>query len=587
MAAGTNGGPLDALLGNVWNDGAELELGGGLDFREGVTAEWDPAVKRVVVKIKPGTTRDVLSFGAVGGGLTSDQAALVNAVAWAYDNDAELYWPGLVFLSTATIPNFHKVRHRGLGVVQRGSDLFVVSPSWGDTNRVYVDAAGNANNDGLSAAQPMRGYQNAIDALKNYGPVLEGTWEVRFAAGTYSTVTTDFGTTQVGIRSRNPILFKGADVGGYPNVPTTVIQGSGAQGWAFTRYMNVHVQDVKFTSFSTGQAVLASYHTRLECTNVHGFGNRNDVYVTNQCYVRFNSGILDGNNLSSASAGVLTIIACSHQVGTTGGSAGDVVIQNHGSGVGFYESSSGHCNATSQDCVYGARADSAGRGNFDTSNFKRCTIAAVRLGANAQAYGLENCVFNTGGADANTRNVIVGGGAMDASMDENTSTPRVYECSQTAVTHTGTTAETLLWSFRAFPSRRFPHTFTVSKRVLMCIMGRLTGTAGTKRIRVRLHNTNALTGTSDGVTGGRVIADITIASGTTPDFEFNLRASFGLASQRTFAKLFTGTVTPLGGLTRFSVATSNGDDWWLNVSVELGNAADTLIMDHRDLDIAG
>jgi hypothetical protein len=44
---------LDALLGNVWDSDAEVELGGGLNFRNGLTAVYNPATKRI----------DVSSFG--------------------------------------------------------------------------------------------------------------------------------------------------------------------------------------------------------------------------------------------------------------------------------------------------------------------------------------------------------------------------------------------------------------------------------------------------------------------------------------------------------------------------------------------
>lgn len=524
---------------------------------------------------------DIPSVTALGVSVTNTGAANDTAIAAALAAYTELYWPDGAYPSAASIPSLHTVRHRGPGRITRGASTFYVDPSNAQSNTIYVDTAGSSANDGLTASEPMRGYQNAIDALKNYGPVLEGTWTVQFAAGTYSTATTDFGTTQVGIRSRKSIVLQGATVGAYPAVPTTIIQGSGAaaQGWAFTRCMDVKVVDVKFTSFSAGQALLATYFTKLECTNVHTLGNLYDLYCTDQSNVRLNSGILDGNSIGSSSQGVTTIIACTHQVGTTGGSAGDVVIKNHGIGASFNESSSGHCNATFQDCVYGARTDSAGRGNFDTSDFQRCTTAAVRLGANGQAYGLNTCVFNTGAAAANTRNIVVGGGAVDASQDENTTTPRVYQCTQNQVTHTGTTAETNVFTFPAFPARRFPHTFNVSKTLEACMFGTFTGASGIRTFRARL-------GTASGV-AGTLLASAVVSGAPTGAYRMNLKSSLGLTSQRAHLAVLPHAALPSAGYGAQSVATNDGSDYYLTITIELGSSGDTVTINTRELSISG
>lgn len=49
---------LDALLGNVWNSGAEVELGGGLNFTGGLTAVYNPSTRMI----------DITSGGPGGGG---------------------------------------------------------------------------------------------------------------------------------------------------------------------------------------------------------------------------------------------------------------------------------------------------------------------------------------------------------------------------------------------------------------------------------------------------------------------------------------------------------------------------------------
>lgn len=47
---------LDALLGQVWSEGLEVELGGGLDFRSGLRAVYNASTRRVEVTASGGVT---------------------------------------------------------------------------------------------------------------------------------------------------------------------------------------------------------------------------------------------------------------------------------------------------------------------------------------------------------------------------------------------------------------------------------------------------------------------------------------------------------------------------------------------------
>ena len=124
-------------------------------------------------------------YGAVGDGVTTDQTAVAAAVADAYAAGKPMYWPVGTFLTTATIPNFHDVRHRGPGIVKRSSTLFYVEPKRGQQNNLYVSTAGNDANDGLTTSQPTLTLQQAIDNLNLYTPLL-GHWIISMAAGTYA-----------------------------------------------------------------------------------------------------------------------------------------------------------------------------------------------------------------------------------------------------------------------------------------------------------------------------------------------------------------------------------------------------------------
>jgi hypothetical protein len=159
------------------------------------------------VFIAPEWPSTVKGYSAVGDGITSDQDAVVAAVAACYASGADLYWPEGTYLTTATIPHLHDVRHRGPGVIKRGSDLFYPDIKGTQTNKIYVATTGSASNDGLSSSQPISSLNYAnVNVLEKYGPYLEGTWQVYVAAGTYTDRTIFY------VQSRNQIEVIGPTV---------------------------------------------------------------------------------------------------------------------------------------------------------------------------------------------------------------------------------------------------------------------------------------------------------------------------------------------------------------------------------------
>lgn len=136
------------------------------------------------------TTYDVKNvkddYGAIGDGAASDQSAIVTAIASALANGYDLYWPAGTYVSNATIPDFHSVKHKGPGVIQRGSDLFYIEQfSSSHANDFYVSSTGVDTNDGLSSAEPFLTVQHACDVCVAWKPLRYG-WTVWLAAGTYA-----------------------------------------------------------------------------------------------------------------------------------------------------------------------------------------------------------------------------------------------------------------------------------------------------------------------------------------------------------------------------------------------------------------
>ena len=140
------------------------------------------------------------------------------AVAFAYANTADLYF-GTVISAASTIPNFHDVRKFGPGGINTGTDTFYVNPTDAQTNTLYVASTGLDTNDGLDSTRPFLTGQAAADDMQKYGPVLQGTWELNFAAGTYldrlsievqsSNLIRIVGPVWIGVGSSPSVIFDG------------------------------------------------------------------------------------------------------------------------------------------------------------------------------------------------------------------------------------------------------------------------------------------------------------------------------------------------------------------------------------------
>jgi hypothetical protein len=127
---------------------------------------------------------NIAEYDAVGDGVTSDQTAIVAAIADAKTKGMGLYWGAGTYLSIDNIPDFHNVKHLGEGVIKRGSDLYAITPTLSDTNILYTGFGGLSTNDGLSSSQPRK-LSNVVDVLKNLGgKASNGQWRIQFVAGT-------------------------------------------------------------------------------------------------------------------------------------------------------------------------------------------------------------------------------------------------------------------------------------------------------------------------------------------------------------------------------------------------------------------
>ncbi len=298
-----------------------------------------------------GNVVDVTSYGAAttNTGAAND-VAIAAAIAAALAANASLLWPAGVFISAASLANFHSVRHWGPGVVQRGADLFVVDPKWGDVNTLYVSTAGTG--DGLSSSQPMA-LGSYFTALANYG-YLDGTWRMQGAAGTYSFA----GATVSGMRSRNALEFYGPDVA--YGTPTMIVDGTiggtDACGFYFRNYVQAYVKDIKFQNYDklgNGCGVAADEHSSLTTINVHTTlcANGTDVETGSRLYVT--GGTHAGNQLYNIRAYAQCTVTIGYNSSSHRVQIG-AVVNGGGAGILVRDNSSGHIDYTDIDGVTGS-----------------------------------------------------------------------------------------------------------------------------------------------------------------------------------------------------------------------------------------
>jgi hypothetical protein len=449
-------------------------------------------------------------------GLTSDQTVIANAVADCYTNGYVLDWGNnaKTYLTTANILNFHKITHIGNAKILRGTDTFYINPTSSQTNRIYVGVSGASNTfDGLSPSQPVAKLQTAMDWVANYGPVLSGFWEINMTAGTFSRAK-----LQDGLLMQNYLTIKGVDVGGHPNVPTTIISegmGISASGIYASSGSEILVKDIKLVGYngtSSSNGIAVSYNCSLKTSNVHtdscywGISGTSQSYTAVPDGIHSNCGFLNGDvQISGTGAAFRSLQQNNHYYGDQNASdvTNGAIIKNCSMGILAQEMSTGHANwITIQDCGDGAKITVSSRINGDGILFKR-NSRAVRIDSSSHFGQTSNTVFATG-VDVNGVAIVrlsgaqkldaysISGYEMTYSITENT-----YEMKKVGTTYTQTTAQTYHTSVLKAPFWMTQRSsIVIGKRIRFKVFGTLTGATSNKRVNIRLTD-----GTTQGFIG--------------------------------------------------------------------------------------
>lgn len=399
-------------------------------------------------------------FGALGDGSSDDTTEVAAAVAAAYAAGARLYWPAGTYVTTASIPNLHDVRHEGAGAIKRGSDTFYVAPRSSQANTLYVAASGTTGSDGLSSSQPMDigtdTWDFLSDALANYGPVLDGTWRIKLAAGTYpgGYVHPRY------LHGRNFVYFEGPTQG-HPNVPTAIIDkatsASETVGMSFFDGILVDLKDIKFTG-AFAECVSLSRNVYCWFRNVHCGADGSSNYpvigwtIENHCRYFVAGGIIDG----CTGIGVSELFGVVRSFNTVASATDQLLISNCAIAFKAKEFCSGHLQYLRIDTAdTGIELDSWCTANMGNADIKSCGIGIVLN--DSEIHDEENIVWGSG-ADANTIKLLPRGFSSlltfsgwvantgDPANRTGNRPPVVIEADYDADTHTGTTSITAIWT---------------------------------------------------------------------------------------------------------------------------------------------
>lgn len=513
---------------------------------------------------------DVRGFNVVMDGTTNSTTQVIAAVAAAAASGQTLYWPPGTALTTATIPLLHAVKHTGPGIIKRGSSLFRVEPRGSVTNHLYVAPAGVSTADGLSTSEPTTP-QAAVTALKNYGPVLEGTWQIDFAAGAHAGFIMD------NLQSVNPVRFIGVATGDFRTVPTSTVtkaaSGVLANGIVFQNKTKAFLKDILVSDFTAVESagVRAQQWALITLENVHATNCYYGWY-----FIDFTQYDAKGGTISSCLKwGVNELFFVLRNFKYAGGTDNRTIITDCETGVHGKELCTGHMDFVEiSDCNYGIMLCRGSTMNPSDSIFKRNDIGIILTGRSSMHHA-PDIQWNAGTADANTIQVLpldpqliesIGGSAEDA--------PTAPWVGQTLKT----------FGYNAVP---FPLTGTTSNTVMLNSLGTLHAgefQAENTRVHLKAVGTASLvsgTGILFFRLGGSLLASVTLPIGAAFwQFEVDYLVTATGDTQRYFSKCTytTSTSSPaevlINGSTRTFAHSTTA--FTLNLTGQLANAGDSM-----------
>lgn len=430
----------------------------------------------------------------------------------------------------------------------------------GDTSQVgnvYVSTTGSDSNDGLTVGTPFATFQKAFDYLETQGPILQGTWTVNAAAGTYvefdATLTT---------RSVNRIVVCGPSVSG--GTPTAILDGSTGGDYqhglrASGIGVRVEFRDLKAIDFdfsNTQIGFVGESESDVYFNNVHADNcSWTGIYAFNTVRCRVDGGVWDGCRSG--------FIANDTEATLTGAT----ITNSTESGVYWSRGSQGHVDGcTIEDNAVGLYVSQSSRVNADGNTFNRNT-SAVRCDSGGVFADTSN-TYGTG-ADLNTTKLEYRAFSGDsAELNSNSSAaPIRIAYDRTARTVTGVTVLTNL----------VPTVYTIPAY-------RLQGVGKSVRVVVRGVYTMTAASTFSMKIGTNTLTLAVPAAATALSFCYDVTLYEVQGGYRAFGQLSQGvSAHRMGTATGFTDSSSAA----ISLDVTPANSADTVSVYRTDVYLEG
>jgi hypothetical protein len=425
------------------------------------------------------------------------------AVADSKTRNAILNLGNSTILATGNIPDFHNITFKPTAAtIQRGTNIFYIRPNGTQVNNLYVNpTTGNDINDGLTPDMAFRTIQKAMDVLYNWAnPTLAGQWFVNISNGSLAG-----GSMLVDIPSEYPITFTGADVGGHPTVPTTVItQGANFSGYGmrFVGKINVVLKNMKAVGYNgttSSAGFMVAEGGELTTSNCHTSGNYWGI-SSQASTIEVPDGIHENNgflpNATTGNGGAIrSLMLNRHHVGIqdAGSRTQTAIIRNNAAGVFVQESCTGHIDwCTIDGNTDGVLLNVNCRANLDgcliQNNVRgvRRFLSHAYLSTDTTFIDNQANMVGTSGAQLTGSNLI---GSTDMAYSTNESIVKTTNVNQTIQSTTNTPFFTVLLKAPFWKS--IVNSVVPMKKLEFVFYGTITGAANTKAINLRFGGTAA------------------------------------------------------------------------------------------------
>jgi hypothetical protein len=511
-----------------------------------------------------GTGGPITSFGTAKAGL---ERTLVHDAAHTLTHSANIINLGSTNILTAA-GDVSRWRSEGGGVWRmtgyiRATGAGIFSPTSSQVR--YVATTGSDSNSGLTALAPFATLQRAIDDFEASGG--KGEWTINLAAGTYTEGAQFSGNHS----TEHYVTIQGPSVGGTPNVPTAIIDGTSSvfrRGIKGADRLNVKIKDVKVVDFDGPDESGLEFmrFCRVYLDNAHATNCFQGWHFLDFTYYDALGGIID-----ACDTGVLELFGVVRNFKVATSDAERTLIQNCTEyGLKAKEMCTGHLDY--------AKIDNCNNGVFlsrcSTANLANCDIYNNTIGAVCTSGSsiVDSATTDWGAttSNANTIKFLMRGASSEVVRNggENVPTsPYVgltekkvgFDYSVTA--HTGTVTRTAIYSAIYSPKAG---DFQAAGGHIRCrVYGVATALAGTCIVELRTAGANVCTVTLPAATAGGFVIDM------------NLYVLASGDSQQHFTEArINGGTSVIAAATR-AVAFSAADTV-LQVTAALSNSADNV-----------